>query len=102
MRLRSAILFATLLSVIPGVAQEAQAAIKVDVVWISTTGAGTPGGPSIDAAPGDQLVAEIRITPDGGGLAAYAISLEFDTDLGDELDLVSATEFLPGTMELDR
>ena len=99
MRLRSATLFAALLGLIAGGAQEAPAATAVGVVWTSTTGAGTPGGSSIDAAPGDQLVAQIRITPDGGGLAAYAVSLEFDTDLGDELDLVSVTEFLPGSME---
>ena len=99
MRIRSATLFAVLLALTPGVVREAQAAIAVELVWTSTTGAGTTGGSSIDAAPGDQLVAEIRITPDSGGVAAYAVSLEFDTDLGDELNLVSFTEFLPAGMQ---
>jgi len=97
MKLRSAVFLAVLLGLLPSASREAQAQppITVDVVWTSTTGAGTTGGSSIDAAPGDQLVAEIRIIADAGGVAGYAISLEFDTDFGNELDLVSATKFTP-------
>jgi MYXO-CTERM domain-containing protein len=68
-------------------------------VWTSTTGAGTPGSSQIVAAPGDQLVGEIRVTPDAGGVGGYAVSLEFDTDLENELDLVSASETLPAGMD---
>ena len=98
MRFRSAILIALLLALAPG-SREAQAAPSIDIIWVSTTGSGTPGGASIDAAPGDTLVAEIQIFPDAPGVGGYEVSLEFDTDLGDELDLVNVTEFLPGVME---
>jgi hypothetical protein len=75
-----------------------QAAVAVSLVWISTTGTGTPGSSTIEANSGDTLVAEVRIAPDAGGLTAYSMSVQFDTDLKDELDLVSATEFIPGVM----
>ncbi len=99
MRIRSATLFAVLLALTPGVVREAQAAIGVALAWKSTTGAGIPGGSSIDAAPGDRLVAEIIVTADGGGVAAIGTSLEFDFDLGNELDIDSVVEFLPLSME---
>jgi len=98
MRLRSAAWFAVLLGLAASLSGDAQAATTVAFVWTSTTGAGTPGTSSIDAAPGDQLVGEVRITADAGGLVGYSVSLEFDTDLGNELDLVSATEPLPSGM----
>lgn len=79
-----------------GAALGARAQTTVSFVWTGTTGAGTPGGVSIDAAPGDLLTGEIRIdTADPTGIAAYGISLAFDADLGDELDLESVTELLP-------
>ena len=100
MRLRSAFLLATLLALAPAASREAQAVVSVDIIWTSTTGSGTTGGSTISAAPGDTLVAEIRIHPDGGGLGGYSFSLEFDPDLGNELDLVSVTELL-GVMEFN-
>jgi len=81
------------------VAAAAPAAVTIEFVWTSSTGAGVPGGASIAAVPGDQLVGEVRVTPDAGGVGAYSVSLAFDSDLGDELDLVGVSEFLPGVME---
>jgi len=52
-----------------------------------TSGAGQVGGAT--------LTAEIRITSGPEGVSAYAISLVFDADLGDELDVLEATEWLP-------
>jgi hypothetical protein len=98
MRHRSAAFLAVLASLTLGAPGPAHAAASVAVVWTSTTGAGTPGSSSIDAAPGDQLVAEIRITADAAGVSVYGVSLEFDTDLENELDLVNATELLPAGM----
>jgi hypothetical protein len=94
MGLRSAAAFATLLGLAPGASGTAQAVVDVEFVWVSTTGSGTPGGSSIDADPGDELVGEIRISADPGGIFAYGVSLEFDPELGNELDFVSATEGL--------
>jgi hypothetical protein len=91
----------SLLGLSSGAAGPARAAVEVEVVWISTTGDGITGGASIGAEEGDQLVAEIRITPDAGGVSAYGISLEFDTDLKNELSLVSVTELLPTGMQFN-
>lgn len=66
-----------------------------ELVFVSTTGQGTPGATSISAAPGDLLVAELRLTAGPEGVSSYAISLEFDADLRDELDVVSFEELLP-------
>lgn len=99
MRRRSAAWLAAVLALGAGVPEAADAAITIELVWTSTTGGGISGSSSIAAAPGDQLVGEIRITPDTGGVLAYAVSLEFDTDLDDELDLVGFTEALPAAME---
>jgi hypothetical protein len=101
MRFRIAALLAVLVGLTMGVSGEARATVTVEFVWTSTTGAGTPGGPSIAAAPGDQLVGELRITADAGGLLAYSLSVGFDPDLGNELDLVSATELLPAGMQFN-
>jgi uncharacterized repeat protein (TIGR01451 family) len=68
---------------------------EVEVIWTSTTGEGTPGSSAIVAAPGDELTAELLLTPAVVGLEGYGISIEFDTDLADELDLVSATGIAP-------
>jgi hypothetical protein len=68
----------------------ASAAPSVELIWTSTTGSGTPGTSVIEAANGDVLEAEIRLSPDAQGIAGYSISLEFDRDLVNELDLVSS------------
>lgn len=73
----------------------ADAAPIVEIVWSATTGSGTAGGSSIAAAPADQLTADILLTADTAGISSYSISLKFDTDLGDELNLLNATELLP-------
>lgn len=101
MKLFIAILATALLVLASGASQEAGAVVNVDVIWKSTTGSGTAGGTSISALPGDQLVAEIRVTPDAGGVAGQASSVEFDADLGNELDLVSVVELLPPGMEFN-
>ncbi|HET6416477.1 MAG TPA: hypothetical protein VFG22_09290 [Polyangiales bacterium] len=84
----------------PILSEQARAANSVEIVWISSTGSGTPGSSTIDAVAGDRLVAQVRITPDAGGVSGYATTLSFDADLADELDLVSATEMLPPPMAL--
>lgn len=67
----------------------------LDLIWESSdnpeaTGVGTP---AIGAAPGDEIMLGIFMDIDAGGDAAIlGISIEFDNDGGDELDLLSVTE----------
>ncbi len=76
-----------------GLVSAASANPVVFVTWSSTTGAGAVGGSSIDAAPGDTLMAEAFIsTMPGQGANAYILTMEFDFDLGDELDLLGYVE----------
>ena len=70
----------------------ALAVVDVDLVWTATTGSGTTGGSFIEAAPGDILTAEIRVTPDAAGVCCAAISVRFDEDFQNELDIVSFAE----------
>jgi hypothetical protein len=67
----------------------------VSIVWTATTGSGATGSNVIEARPGDLLTAQVRLSPDSTGVSSYGISLRFDTDLADELDLLGAVEFLP-------
>jgi hypothetical protein len=63
------------------------------LVWVGTTGTGTTGSDSIDAQVGDVLTIDLFYTTDAAGVKAIAVTLDFDYDLEDELDLVSATEY---------
>jgi hypothetical protein len=76
-------------------------AADVSIRFTNTTGAGTVGSNSIAAAPGDVLTARVSVEPDGAGISNYILSLEFDTGLGDALDLMSATELLDPAFELN-
>ncbi len=73
----------------------AQAVLTVELVWISKNDVDLPGTDVIEASPEDTLVLEIRITVDSAGVDAYSISVAFDEDGMDELDLVSTVEFEP-------
>ena len=73
--------------------------MAVDLVWTATNGSGTTGESMIAAEPGDVITLEVQITADAAGVCCAALSLRFDDDLQDELDLVNATEtqlVLPG------
>lgn len=67
----------------------------VDLIWTATTGAGATGGSSIVAAPGDVLELTMFLTVDPPGTVGYKISLEFDRDGANELDLVSVVNPIP-------
>jgi hypothetical protein len=68
------------------------AEVAVDLIWTGTSGAGTTGGSTISAQPGDVVTLEIRVSTDDAGVCCAALSLRFDGDLEDELDLISAEE----------
>jgi hypothetical protein len=67
----------------------------VSVVFTSSTGAGITGSDAIAAAPGDVLGAELRVTAGAEGISSYGISILFDVDLANELDVVSVEEKTP-------
>jgi hypothetical protein len=69
-----------------GMAKDASATVTFSLIWTSTTGTGIVGTNSILADPGDVLILSIRMSTDQT-LAAHGISLNFDTDLGNELNL---------------
>jgi len=72
-----------------GMAKDASATVTFALIWTSTSGTGVTGGSSIDVNPGDVVILTIRMTTDQT-MAAHGVSLNFDTDLGNELNL-----FLP-------
>jgi hypothetical protein len=92
--LRSSVplLATSLLALAPGIAAAAPA---LSIVWSATTGSGSPGMSTIEAQNGDILTAQLWLAADVEGIFCYSVSLEFDQDLDDELDLVSTTGFLP-------
>ncbi len=52
----------------------------------------TAGASTIAAEPGDRLTLEVIMHIGSAGVSAYGVSVEFDRDLRDELDLVSVVE----------
>lgn len=76
-------------------------AVSVDITFTATSGAGTTGFSNIGAAPGDFLTATVSITPDAAGISSYGISLFYDMDFGNELDLILATELLPPAFDFN-
>lgn len=80
---------------------EAGATPALEIVWTDTTGTGTTGSSTIEARPGDEITATLFLSADADGISGYGISLMFDLDLGDELDLVSAGEFLPALFQFN-
>ncbi len=69
-------------------------ATSIDITFTATDGLGTVGSDTISALPGDTLSATVSLTADSAGVSSYGISLLFDTDFGDELNLISVNELL--------
>ena len=75
-----------------GMTRDARATVTFDLIWTSTSGTGVTGTNSINADPGNILQLEIRMVT-GQTLSYLGISLDFDTDLGNELNLIGAREW---------
>jgi len=69
-----------------GMTKDAGAAVTFSLVWTGTTGTGITGTSDIAAGIGDVLTLSIRMTTDQT-LGGHGVSLAFDTDLGNELNL---------------
>ncbi len=80
-----------------GLAASASAApvAEVGFTFLSTTGSGTPGTNKILAAPGDVVEVEMWVKPGPEGMSSYGISMMFDIDLKDELDINVFKELTP-------
>ena len=63
--------------------------------WTGTTGTGTTGTDEIEVSDTatETLTLDILLTAASGGIAGWFLSLEFDTDLGDELEILDISEF---------
>jgi hypothetical protein len=73
-----------------GISRDASALVTFNLVWTATTGLGSIGSNVMDGVvEGDVITLSIRMTTDQT-LAAHGVSIDFDTDLGNELNL-----FLP-------
>ena len=89
------------LVLLSALASIAQAQVPdVAIVWTASNGSGVPGSPHIEAEVGDQLTATVYLTAGSEGIQSYNVSVSFDTELADELDLVSATGFLPADFDV--
>jgi len=74
-----------------GITQDAGATVTIDLIWSATTGAGSGVGTNtITASAGDVITLDIRMTNVGQTLGAHNLSLNFDTDLGNELNFFVA------------
>ena len=69
-------------------------ATTIDITFTATDGLGVVGSNTISALPGDTLSASVSISADAAGVSSYGISMLFDTDFGDELNLISVSELL--------
>lgn len=61
-------------------AHAALAAPSVNLVWTDTTGTGTPGVSSIQAAVGDTLTLDIVLHPDANGILFAGLTLGYDSN----------------------
>lgn len=97
--MRAVTLVACAASLIFGLAvsSAANAAPMVTLLWTGTSGTGAGvGTDTIDAASGDTLTLTLFISlMPGDAISGYGISLEFDTDLDDELNIGATSESLP-------
>jgi hypothetical protein len=75
-----------------GMAKDASATVTFSLVWTSTSGTGIAGTNSIFANPGDVLELALVMTTDQT-VAAHGVSINFDTDLGNELDFLGGAEW---------
>jgi len=80
-----------------GMTRDASALVTFNLVWSSTSGTGAGVGTStIVADIGDTLLLEIRMT-NTQRLGGHFVSLNFDTDFGDELNLLGQGEWSGST-----
>ena len=71
-----------------GMTRDASALVTFSLVWTGTSGTGVTGTNAIFADAGDVLTLQIRMTTDQT-LGGHGVSLNFDTDLGNELNLLN-------------
>jgi hypothetical protein len=86
-----ALTLALSLAALFGFSSTAYANATVDLIWSGTTGTGTPGSSSIAAAGGNTLTLDVLLTAGSEGLRGWGVSVEFDSNLLDQLDIASVT-----------
>ncbi len=92
-KLFSAALMAAMVCLV-GMTRDAGATVTFDLIWTATSGAGPGVGTNtITAAVGDTLTLSLRMTTDVAELRSHSVSIAFDTDLGNELNLLGSGEW---------
>jgi len=77
-----------------GFAGSASANATLDLIWTgSTNTSAVLGGSAIQAASGDTLTLAVYITAGTEGLSSYGISIEFDSALLNQLNVVGTAEY---------
>jgi len=80
-----------------GMTRDAGANVTFSLLWTSTSGGGTGvGTDTITALPGDTIQLEIRMQ-NTETLTAHFMSVAFDTDLVNELDLIGSSNWAGST-----
>lgn len=100
-KLRTVLCTLGLVLVLGAGAVPAQASPIVELLFTSLNGAPIAAAASVAAQPGDRLGASLLVRADAAGVSSYSISLRFDSDLRDELDLLVATEVVSPAFEID-
>jgi len=83
------------------VAGPAWATLSIELLWTQNGGADrcdvlpgdTIGTNVIEADPGEEISLDVILTVDEAGVDTYSVSVVFDEDLLDELDIVEICEF---------
>lgn len=67
-----------------------------ELAWVQRNSVPIPGSDSVEADPGDILLLEVRLRLGANHLGAYGVSLHFDADGANELDLLGAASLGTG------
>jgi hypothetical protein len=94
MRLRRLPSFLSSLTLLPTLAAPALAVPTISLQWSGTTGSGSTGGSSITVSNTavETLTLDLVVQVGSEELVGLFASLQFDVDLGNELDLISFQE----------
>ena len=100
-RVAPAILGAVLVLGVLGASSPSHAVPIVELVFVQQNGGGIAPTNSLPAVAGDTLVASLQITADAAGVSSYGVSVTFDVDGLDELELIGVTEVVNAAFDLD-
>ncbi|MCP5059418.1 MAG: PEP-CTERM sorting domain-containing protein [bacterium] len=96
--LATTVLFVVVMLTAP---QAAEATPMVELLFTTHNGGAIAPTANVNAVAGDTLEALLRVTADATGVSSYGLSVRFDADGANELDLVGAIELLDTAFNID-